>query len=215
MPQKSRRSREPSLWRYLPLLPVSDPGGGGTPLQWPVGHRFFRRRSWPRNLACVSCGSRMKAATRRPLLRIAPVRWWLGVPARSGRNCGYRVHRQCRGSPGRDVGCHRPKSDHFAPKTAPPAKIAQLLVYGAQVILVDGNYDQAFDLDHRGAQEFGWYCRNTGYNPFTAEGKKTAALEIWETVLRLDTKLSWKNRPLADVYSGRGWQYYFWHPQGL
>jgi threonine synthase len=23
---------EPSLWRYLPLLPVSDPGGHGTPL---------------------------------------------------------------------------------------------------------------------------------------------------------------------------------------
>jgi threonine synthase len=30
------------------------------------------------------------------------------------------------------------------------------------------------------SQEFGWYCRNTGYNPFTAEGKKTAALEVWE-----------------------------------
>jgi threonine synthase len=25
--------REPSLWRYLPLLPVSDPGGLGTPLR--------------------------------------------------------------------------------------------------------------------------------------------------------------------------------------
>ncbi len=29
----------------------------------------------------------------------------------------------------------------FAPKTAPQAKVAQLLVFGAQVILVDGNYD--------------------------------------------------------------------------
>ena len=26
-------SRENSLWRYLPLLPVSDPGGTGTPLR--------------------------------------------------------------------------------------------------------------------------------------------------------------------------------------
>jgi threonine synthase len=72
----------------------------------------------------------------------------------------------------------------FAPKSAPPAKVAQLLVYGAQVILVDGNYDSAFDLTIEAAQEFGWYCRNTGYNPFTAEGKKTAALEIWEQVIR-------------------------------
>jgi threonine synthase len=68
----------------------------------------------------------------------------------------------------------------FAPKTAPQAKVAQLLIFGAKVILVDGTYDDAFDLTVKCAEEFGWYCRNTGYNPFTAEGKKTAAFEIWE-----------------------------------
>lgn len=71
----------------------------------------------------------------------------------------------------------------FAPKMAPPAKIAQLLVYGSEVILVDGVYDDAVALAVEAAEEFGWYCRNTGYNPFTAEGKKTAGLEIWEQVL--------------------------------
>ena len=45
---------------------------------------------------------------------------------------------------------------------------------------MDGTYDDAFDLTIKAANEFGWYCRNTGYNPFTAEGKKTAAFEIWE-----------------------------------
>ena len=68
----------------------------------------------------------------------------------------------------------------LAPANAPQAKVAQLLIYGAQVVLVDGNYDQAFDLSVEAAEEFGWYCRNTGYNPFTAEGKKTAAFEICE-----------------------------------
>jgi len=58
------------------------------------------------------------------------------------------------------------------------------LVYGARVLLVDGSYDNAFDLTIQASQEFGWYCRNTGYNPFTAEGKKTAALEIGEWMLR-------------------------------
>jgi threonine synthase len=72
----------------------------------------------------------------------------------------------------------------FAPRTAPPAKIAQLLVYGSQVLLIDGNYDAAFDLTIQASQAFGWYCRNTGYNPFSAEGKKTAALEIWEAIER-------------------------------
>ncbi|MFN8399257.1 MAG: pyridoxal-phosphate dependent enzyme [Anaerolineales bacterium] len=68
----------------------------------------------------------------------------------------------------------------FAPKSAPQAKVAQLLIFGAKVILVDGTYDDAFDLTVKASNEFGWYCRNTGYNPFTLEGKKTAAFEIWE-----------------------------------
>jgi len=71
----------------------------------------------------------------------------------------------------------------LAPRTAPPAKVAQLLVFGAKVILVDGSYDQAFDLSIEASHEFGWYNRNTGFNPFTVEGKKTAAFEIWEQVL--------------------------------
>ena len=66
----------------------------------------------------------------------------------------------------------------FVPKTAPPAKIAQLLVYGARVLAIDGTYDQAFDLCIDACAEFGWYNRNTGYNPFMSEGKKTVAYEI-------------------------------------
>jgi threonine synthase len=63
----------------------------------------------------------------------------------------------------------------------PPAgKIAQMLVYGARVVLVDGSYDQATALARQASEELGWFCRNTGYNPFSAEGKKTAAFEIWE-----------------------------------
>ena len=71
----------------------------------------------------------------------------------------------------------------FAPRSAPPAKITQLLIYGSRVILVDDNYDAAYALSLEATEEFGWYNRNTGYNPFTAEGKKTAAFEIWEQVL--------------------------------
>lgn len=72
----------------------------------------------------------------------------------------------------------------MAPKNAPPAKVAQLLIFGAQVILVDGTYDDAFDLTLEASEAFGWYCRNTGYNPFTAEGKKTAAFEICEQLTK-------------------------------
>jgi threonine synthase len=68
----------------------------------------------------------------------------------------------------------------FVPQSAPPAKIAQLLVYGSTVLLVRGTYDDAFELCLQAAKEFGWYNRNTGYNPYMTEGKKTAAYEICE-----------------------------------
>jgi threonine synthase len=72
------------------------------------------------------------------------------------------------------------KSVIFVPAFAPPAKVAQLQVYGATVVVVDGSYDEAFSLCLEASTRFGWYQRSTGYNPFTREGKKTAALEIAE-----------------------------------
>ena len=68
----------------------------------------------------------------------------------------------------------------FVPERAPKAKVAQLLVYGATVIMVRGSYDQCFGLCWEAGERWGWYSRNTAINPFLSEGKKTAALEICE-----------------------------------
>ena len=68
----------------------------------------------------------------------------------------------------------------FVPASAPEAKIAQLLAYGSTVVLVEGSYGDAFGLCMEAAAEHGWYNRNTGYNPYMTEGKKTAGLEILE-----------------------------------
>ena len=70
----------------------------------------------------------------------------------------------------------------FVPESAPAAKLAQLRSYGARVLAVRGNYDAAFDLCLAATKAFGWYNRSTGYNPFTREGKKTCAFEIWENL---------------------------------
>ncbi|HZF39809.1 MAG TPA: threonine synthase [Blastocatellia bacterium] len=75
------------------------------------------------------------------------------------------------------------KSVIFAPATAPAAKLAQLQIYGSKVALVEGSYDEAFDLCLEAGRRYGWYQRSTGYNPFMAEGKKTAALEIGEQLI--------------------------------
>lgn len=68
----------------------------------------------------------------------------------------------------------------FVPASAPPAKLTQIAVYGGRLIPIKGTYDEAFELSIKASLEFGWYNRNTAYNPYTVEGKKTAALEIWE-----------------------------------
>jgi len=68
----------------------------------------------------------------------------------------------------------------FVPASAPAAKLTQMLSFGASVIAVRGNYDDAFDLCLTASDEFGWFNRSTGYNPYTREGKKTCAFEIWQ-----------------------------------
>ena len=68
----------------------------------------------------------------------------------------------------------------LVPKSAPAGKIAQLLAYGAKVLLVDGCYDDAFNLTTQIAQKHHLFNRNTGMNPFTSEGKKTVSFEIFE-----------------------------------
>jgi len=85
----------------------------------------------------------------------------------------------------------------FVPATAPEAKIAQLLVYGAMVLLVEANYDTAVDLCMQTCLEQGWYCRNTGVNPFTTEGKKSVSLEIAE-------QLTWTVPDVVVVSVGDG-----------
>jgi threonine synthase len=178
-------SREGSLWRYLPLLPVDDPGGDGTPLRaagWtPVfspphlAQDLGLSRLWVKDESRNPTASFKDRASAVVVARAREIGAEVVVTASTG-NAGAALAGMCAA-----VG---QKAVIFAPRTAPPAKVAQLLVYGAQVLLVDGTYDDAFDLTIKAAQEFGWYCRNTGYNPFTVEGKKTAAFEIWELIER-------------------------------
>lgn len=68
----------------------------------------------------------------------------------------------------------------LVPELAPIAKLTQILMYGATIIPVKGTYDDAFDLSIKATEEFGWYNRNTAFNPLTIEGKKSVAFELFE-----------------------------------
>lgn len=175
---------DPSLWRYLPLLPVKDPGGEGTPFRMAGGTPVYSPPALKKVLGLHSLW--IKDEGRNPSASFKD-RASSVVVARAREIRSEVVVTASTGNAGAALACMAAsvgqKAVIFAPKTAPPAKIAQLLVFGAQVILVDGNYDSAFDLTIEASKEFGWYCRNTGYNPFTVEGKKTGGLEIWEQVL--------------------------------
>jgi threonine synthase len=172
---------DPSLWRYLPLLPVAEVPGSMTPLHAAGGTPVFSlaRRSestglesvWLKDESRNPTASFKDRASALVVARAMEIEAEVVITASTG-NAGAALAGMAAA-----VG---QKAIVLAPKTAPPAKVAQLLVYGATVVLVDGSYDDAFDLTLNAAEEFGWYCRNTGYNPFTAEGKKTAAFEIWE-----------------------------------
>jgi len=172
---------DPSLWRYLPLLPVQEPPGEATPLHAAGGTPVFNlsrlteklglKYLWLKDESRNPTASFKDRASAIVVARAQEIGAEIVVTASTG-NAGAALA-------GMSAAVGQ-KAIIFAPKSAPQAKVAQLLVFGAKVILVDGTYDDAFDLTVKAADEFGWYCRNTGYNPFTAEGKKTAAFEIWE-----------------------------------
>ncbi len=197
-PRHIAAQADASLWRYLPLLPVNDPDGWGTPLRTAGWTPLYSPPAlkaetgltalWIKDEGKNPTASFKDRASAVVVARARQIGAEVVVTASTG-NAGAALAGMAAAVGHRTV--------IFAPRTAPPAKIAQLLVFGAQVILVEGSYDHAFDLTVQAAQEFGWYCRNTGYNPFTAEGKKTAALEIFEQII-LPNRLE---RPLCVFVS--------------
>jgi threonine synthase len=190
---------EASLWRYQPLLPVADPQAEGTPLRaagWTplyspltLANGLGLQHLWVKDESSNPTASFKDRASAIVVTRAREIGAEIVITASTG-NAGAALAGMAAAVGQRAL--------IFAPKTAPPAKVAQLLVFGAQVLLVDGTYDDAFDLSVETSNTFDWYCRNTGYNPFTAEGKKTAAFEIWEKVLLPN---DFSGRPLSIFVS--------------
>lgn len=195
-PASLAADREWSMWRYRPLLPVdaatpvSRLGVGWTPLteakrlarRWGVG------RLWIKDEGRQPTASLKDRASAVALARAAQEGAETVTTASTG-NAAAALAGLAAGT-GQTVVI-------FVPETAPEAKVAQLLAYGAFVILVEGTYDDAFRLCQETVGRFGWYNRNTGINPYVGEGKKTVALEIAE-------QLGWEAPDAVFVSVGDG-----------
>jgi len=198
-----------SIWRYLPLLPVNP-----EVVQTFIGHWSLAHCSlnplfsvgwtpiYPAPRLAADLGLRhlwVKDDGRQPTASFKDRASAIAVV--KTRELGYEVvttastGNAAAALSGLCAAVERPNVI-FVPRTAPEAKVAQLLAYGSTVLLVDGTYDQAFELCLEAARAFGWYNRNTAYNPYMSEGKKTAAYEVCE---QLTCALA------VDVPSAAGW----------
>jgi threonine synthase len=187
---------EQSMWRYKALLPIEPDSRvpplrvGMTPLydSAPLELNLGLQQVWLKDDGQNPTGSLKDRASAMIVARAIEQ----GVETVSTASTGNAA--AALAGVGASVGL---KTIIFVPATAPEAKIAQLLVYGATVLLVEDTYDVAFDLCYQMCLTEGWYCRNTGINPYTVEGKKTASFEIAE-------QLKWEVPDVIMVGVGDG-----------
>src|SRR5438270_3832929 len=170
-------NRDPTMWRYRALLPVSYSQKampplaiGGTPL-YPVERlRIYLGMSdlW------------LKDDTRNPSASLKDRASIIAIVRAEGKTVACASTGNAASSLAVQAASIGLPCYIFVPHNAPHAKVVQLLMCGATVFSVNGSYDDAFDLCIEACNTFGWYNRNTGYNPYLVEGKKTVGLEIAE-----------------------------------
>ncbi len=183
-----------TIWRYLPLLPVSarleGPPVGMTPL---VEAPLLARELGLKAVLVKDDGRNPSASFKDRASSVALQRAReLGRHLVTGASTGNAASATAVLSAAVGI-----QARIFVPKAAPRAKIAQLLTFGAEVLAVEGTYDQAFDLCLEATRRFGWYNRNTGFNPYTREGKKTVSFELCE-------QLAWELPDFVAVPVGDG-----------
>lgn len=195
-PESIAQCPDPTLWRYRALLPLAADAAvpplavGGTPLYDAprLAAQMGLRQVWIKDDGRNPTGSLKDRASAVVVARAMAAGIRVVTTASTGNAAAALA------GVAASVGL---PAVIFVPATAPEAKIAQLLIYGATVLLVQGNYDAAFDLAVEASERYGWYCRNTGMNPYTLEGKKTVSFEIAE-------RLGWRVPDVVVVSVGDG-----------
>jgi threonine synthase len=178
-PATLKKSKYKDQRRYIDLLPLEGPflvpplAVNQTPLEAVarIRARLKLENLYIKNDTCLPTGSFKDRASSIVVAKARELKKEVVTTASTG-NAATALAGMCA-----SVG---QKSVIFVPASAPKAKLTQIAMFGAKLISINGTYDDAFELSKKATEKFGWYNRNTAYNPYTIEGKKTAALEIWE-----------------------------------
>ena len=174
------QNRDNSMWRYRALMPVADTTDvsrflriGWSPL---YESKKLRDELGVKALFIKDDGINPTASLKDRASGVAVAKAIeLGYDTISCSSTGNAAS-SCAGSAAR-MGL---KAVIFVPKRAPQGKVAQLMIFGAKLVVVDGDYEQTFELSRAAIEKYGWYNRNAGINPVMSEGKKTVAMEIAE-----------------------------------
>ncbi len=172
------------MWRYLPLLPVADPAliphlqVGWTPVYAAprLAGELGVARCWVKDEGRNPTASFKDRASSMGVVKALEKKATQITCASTGNAASSFAGFSAAAGLAATI---------FVPSRAPEAKVAQLLVYGAQVFSVQGTYDEAWELCMQASAEFGWYNRNCAINPYLIEGKKTVSLELAEQFMTL------------------------------
>ena len=168
-----------SMWRYRPFLPV-EPDSPAPPLRvgWSPLYRADRlaKELGLRTLYLKDDGLNPTASLKDRASAMAVVK---------AREAGARtIACSSTGNAASSLAGNAAAAGFetyiFVPSRAPRGKVAQLMIFGAHVISVDGSYEDTFELSRAAIDRWGWYNRNAAINPYLSEGKKTVTLEIME-----------------------------------
>ena len=178
--EKLKNCTDNSMWRYRDLMPVADDTDvsgflriGWTPLYESTS---LRDELGIKKLYVKDDGLNPTASLKDRASGVAVAKAIeLGYNTIACSSTGNAAS-SCAGSAAR-MGL---KAVIFVPERAPEGKVAQLMIFGAKVVSVHGDYKATFDLSKAAIAKYGWYNRNAGINPVMTEGKKTVALEIAE-----------------------------------
>jgi threonine synthase len=184
------------MWRYLELLPVEGPGThahlrvGGSPLYRAdaLGKVLGLRELWIKDDGQNPTASLKDRASAMAVVKACEAGKTTIACSSTGNAASSLAGNAAAAGLSTFI---------FVPSRAPKGKVAQLMMFGATVILVEGSYEDTFRISAEAIERWGWYNRNAAINPYLMEGKKTVALEIAE-------QLGWQAPDYVALSTGDG-----------